>query len=238
MRRALTSRSVVKPLLRRSYVVPSFSLSDGIRSFSTTPRLSRKASVEKSLATRFPDIAAQWHPTHNGDITPDQVVAGSNTKFWFKCNEGPDHEWEAYLSSRTKNASGCPFCASRKVSVTNSLATRFPDVAAQWHPTRNGDITPDQVVAGSHSKFWFKCAEGPDHEWEVALKYRTGKDAGGCRRCAVLRHQERSELMRTQPRKFPCTLGCGYVFTNLSSLYKHVQSPTACPSKPTCRPAS
>ena len=32
--------------------------------------------------------------------------------------------------------------------MTNSLATLQPDLAAQWHPTKNGALTPDMVVAG------------------------------------------------------------------------------------------
>ena len=29
--------------------------------------------------------------------------------------------------------------------VTNSLESRFPDLASQWHPTRNGGVTPKRV---------------------------------------------------------------------------------------------
>jgi len=56
---------------------------------------------KKSLLKTNPDIAAEWHPTKNGDLTPEQVVAGSNKKAWWKCPKGPDHEWLAMLSSRT-----------------------------------------------------------------------------------------------------------------------------------------
>ena len=34
-----------------------------------------KATIRKILAD-FPDCARQWHPTKNGDITPDQIAAG------------------------------------------------------------------------------------------------------------------------------------------------------------------
>ena len=55
------------------------------------------ASVTKSLATLNPEIADQWHPTQNGDLTPVQVVARSGRNVWWKCSEGPDHEWPARL---------------------------------------------------------------------------------------------------------------------------------------------
>jgi very-short-patch-repair endonuclease len=62
------------------------------------------------LATQFPEIAAQWHPTNNGGLTPADVVAGSNKKIWWKCDVADDHEWQAVLSSRTAGGTGCPNC--------------------------------------------------------------------------------------------------------------------------------
>ncbi|MCH7599227.1 MAG: zinc-ribbon domain-containing protein [Myxococcales bacterium] len=41
--------------------------------------------------------------------------------------------------------------------MTNSLRSLFPKLAQEWHPTKNGELTPSDVVAGSHSKAWWKC---------------------------------------------------------------------------------
>ncbi|GAG64477.1 unnamed protein product [marine sediment metagenome] len=131
----------------------------------------RKVSVANSLASLFPSIAKQWHPTKNGSLKPEQVVAGSNTKVWWKCVNGPDHEWEAQVNLRTgKYKSGCPCCSGRKPSVTNSLASLFPSIAKQWHPTKNKPLTPEQVTAGTCKKYWWKCPEEPDHEWEASVR--------------------------------------------------------------------
>jgi hypothetical protein len=130
-------------------------------------KIKKRVPQFKSLAERHPAIAGQWHPTRNGNVTPDMVLSGyflhvfsrvrsrylilstgSNKKYWFKCQAGPDHEWEAPVGNTTYNKNGCPCCSGRKLSVTNSLATRYPAVAAQWHPTLNGDVTPDAVIAG------------------------------------------------------------------------------------------
>lgn len=35
-----------------------------------------------------------------------------------------------------------------------ALATVNPKLAAEWHPTKNGDLSPDQVTAGSGKKVW------------------------------------------------------------------------------------
>ncbi len=139
-----------------------------------------QVSVTNNVAS-IPDLAAQWHPTKNGELTPAGVVAGTHSALWWKCAEGPDHEWQASGANRTKGR-GCPFCGGKRVSVTNSLATVSPELAAQWHPTRNGDLTPADVVAGTNKKLWWQCAEGPDHEWQAAGNTRMG--GSGCPSCA------------------------------------------------------
>ncbi len=146
----------------------------------------RQVSVTNSLATQFPDVAEEWHPTRNGDLTPADVAGGSGKKAWWKCPKGDDHEWQTMLSHRTGNESGCPCCSSppKMVSVTNSLATQFPDVAEQWHPTRNGDLTPAGVMAGSGKKVWWKCDVADDHEWQTMLSHRTG-NGSGCPDCTL-----------------------------------------------------
>jgi hypothetical protein len=145
-----------------------------------------RASVTNSLASLFPEIADQWHPTKNEDLSPDMVVSGSGKVYWWKCPEGPGHEWQARISHRTRAGSGCPYCAGNKASVTNSLSSLFPEVAAEWHPTNNGDVTPDMVVAGSEEKYWWKCPKGPDHEWQVRVAKRT-YGGQGCPCCRGLR---------------------------------------------------
>lgn len=34
----------------------------------------------------------------------------------------------------------------------DSLAVRFPDIAKQWHPTKNGKLNPEQVSFGSQKE--------------------------------------------------------------------------------------
>ena len=90
-----------------------------------------------SLQETHPQVAEQWHPDKNGDLTPSQVVAGSRKKVGWKCDEGPDHEWDATIVQRTRRGSGCPCCRGLKVSVTNSLASLYPELSKEWHPERS-----------------------------------------------------------------------------------------------------
>ena len=141
----------------------------------------KQVSTTNGLTFNFPEIAAQLHTEKNGDLKPESLVAGSQKKVWWKCPEGPDHEWKAALQSRTMRGSGCPCCSGNQLSVTNCLSSAFPEVADEWHPSRNGAVTPDAIIAGSHKKFWWKCPAGPDHEWRTSVKSRTaGRKCPAC----------------------------------------------------------
>lgn len=143
--------------------------------------------MKKTLAEKNPEIAKQWHPTKNGDLTPSGISAWSHQKVWWICNKGKDHIWEASIDKRT-SGQGCPICRGLKVVPSNSLRKTHPQLANEWHPTKNGGITPDQVTAGSHKNAWWKCAKGPDHEWQTPIKSRTrGLGCSVCRGNTVVK---------------------------------------------------
>jgi len=47
----------------------------------------------------------------------------------------------------------------------------YPELVAEWHPTKNGNLLPDGFHVGSHEKVWWKCSKG--HEWQTELRLRT-----------------------------------------------------------------
>lgn len=136
---------------------------------------------ENDLATVFPQIAQQWHATKNGTLQPTQITPFSRRRVWWRCPLG--HAYIAAVGMRTIRGSGCPYCAGKKVLAGfNDLATTRPHLAAQWHPTLNGDRTPEKVTAGSHERVWWICSEG--HVWKAAVYSRAGKQNRGCPVCA------------------------------------------------------
>jgi hypothetical protein len=141
----------------------------------------KKAVKSNCLATLNPELAKEWHPTKNGDLTPFEVTVGSNKKVWWKCNKVDDHEWDAPVSDRSQGA-GCSVCSGRTVVNSNSLATLDPELAKEWHPTKNGTLTPYDVTIGSIKKVWWKCDKGDDHEWESKINNRTINN-NGCSVC-------------------------------------------------------
>lgn len=132
----------------------------------------KRLSKTNSLATR-PEVAKYLHPTKNGNKTAKDFRVSEPTVVWWKCKKGPDHEWQAKISTKTGGYLGCPFCISHKVSVTNCLATKFPAIAKEWHKTKNKKVTPRQVHAGTAIRYWWKCKKG--HEWLQAVNIRTGR---------------------------------------------------------------
>ena len=137
--------------------------------------------AKKSLAETHPEVAKQWHPTKNRDLSPYDFTAGSGKKVWWKCPKGDDHEWLTDINHRTSGRK-CPYCSGNKVSKTNSLKTTSPELAKEWHPTKNGTLTPNDLTSGSTKKVWWKCDKGDDHEWLASISNRSiGK---GCPICA------------------------------------------------------
>ncbi|MFI1989067.1 zinc-ribbon domain-containing protein [Actinoplanes sp. NPDC020271] len=143
----------------------------------------KQPSITNSLAALNPRIASEWHPERNGKRTPDRIASGSSDLVWWRCNKGPDHEWQAIVSNRTRHNHGCPCCAGKKLSVTNSLAARFKDLAAELEPALNGGLTADQIVSGGIQKVWWRCKANPEHTWRASLDSRTHMRSG-CPACA------------------------------------------------------
>jgi len=131
------------------------------------------------LASIRPDVSRQWHPTKNGAATPHTVTIGSGKKYWWL---GPcGHTWKASVS-HLASGRGCAVCRGLQIEVgVNDLASQYPEVAAEWHPTKNGDLTPEQVTVSSARKVWWLCENG--HEWRVGINGR-GYGAHGCPSCS------------------------------------------------------
>lgn len=136
---------------------------------------------KNDLHTVNPEIARQWNTGRNRGLAPAQVSALSNRRVWWQCEKG--HEWQANISARVTRLSGCPYCSNRTVLPGfNDLETRYPLIAAQWHPEKNGELRPGMVTAGAKKRVWWKCSDG--HEWKAMIYSRTGAEKCGCPICA------------------------------------------------------
>jgi cytochrome c-type biogenesis protein CcmH/NrfF len=131
-----------------------------------------KVVISNSLLTLNPELAKEWHPSKNDEITPKDVGIGSQKLIWWQCPKGHDHEWKTSVYAR-HNGSRCPICLGQKIVESNCLSTTHPEIAIQWHPTKNKKLSPQQFGFGSTKKIWWKCDKGDDHEWKVSINNRS-----------------------------------------------------------------
>jgi len=143
-----------------------------------------RVSKTNSLAARFPKISALLHPLKNGKLKASDIIAGSSRRVWWQCPQGSDHAWHEIVSALTSSMQGCPFCAGKRVSKTNSIAARFPEVAKEWHKEKNGKLLPTQLVGGSHQVVWWQCRRSVDHEWQAPPNRRCYSSRAGCPFCS------------------------------------------------------
>jgi hypothetical protein len=161
------------------------------------------ASPEHCLLAEFPKVASYWHPTKNGELTPRNVPPMAKRSVWWKCPAGPDHEWlgPVFVASAAITDAGCPFCANRRLSVTNRLSNVYPQIAVEWHPRRNKPLTPNDVVYGTPQRFWWKCSANPLHEWWASVVART-RAGTGCPCCTLVPRSLQEILLAFELREF------------------------------------
>lgn len=135
---------------------------------------------ENDLGTVRPVLAAEWHPQKNRNFKPSDCTISSGRKVWWSCREG--HEWKSVVSARTgKDNCGCPYCYGRyAVPGVNDLETVNPELASEWHPTKN-KTKPSRVLPNSNKKAWWLCPEC-GYEWRTLITSRSARGSG-CPRC-------------------------------------------------------
>lgn len=129
------------------------------------------------LQTVNPTLSNEWNYQKNGNLKPENFTANSGKKVWWKCNKG--HEWQTTIASRNKKR-GCPYCTGLKVlKGVSDLATTNPKLASEWNYAKNNGLAPEDFMAGSNQKVWWKCLKG--HEWQATIVNRNkGRDCPIC----------------------------------------------------------
>lgn len=140
----------------------------------------QRTAIEDSVAVLLPKLAAEWHPAKN-KFLPTDVRPGSNRSVWWLCANG--HDWQAPVCRRVRG-SGCPKCSGHRLTHATSFGSRYPRLAAQWHPTRNGLATPFEYASNSNERVWWQCDANPPHEWQAKIKSRTSYPNLRCPKCA------------------------------------------------------
>lgn len=137
--------------------------------------------MKESICVTHPNIAKQWHPTKNGTFKAHNATKGTTRYVWWACKVADDHVWRASIYQRCRKESGCPFCSSRRVCKSNSLAFIHPKIAKEWSPKNLR--SPSEYTKASGSMVWWVCSKG--HEWHTKILNRT-VSGSGCPQCVKL----------------------------------------------------
>ena len=151
----------------------------------------------KKFLSEYPELVSEWHPTKNGELKPEDFTHASNKKVWWLCPK--DHSYDASINNRTsKKRTGCPYCSGQKVIEGNNLFSLFPKIKKEWHPTKNGDLKPEEVTYGNVVVWWL-CPKG--HEYDSKISSRIRKDKSrGCPYCSGKMVGEDNNLFSLFPK--------------------------------------
>jgi len=154
--------------------------------------------MTQTLKEYHPLIFQELHPSKNeGPL--DTISVGSNKKLWWlghTCN----HDWDATIKSRVKG-SGCPYCSGNRFAVgINDFATKEPVLAQEWHPTKNGNLTPNSIMSGYTKKVWWLCSK--KHAWEMSVINRT-RHGKNCPKCNPRKNAKQKDSLRQTTTKNP-----------------------------------
>lgn len=127
-------------------------------------------SEGNSLFTRKPELSDEWDYERN-HIAPENVSYMSNTAFYWICPEG--HSFTATPAERMRRNKGCPVC--------KSLLKKRPDIAYEWHPTKN-TFGPESVTPMSHKEAWFIC-QNCHREYICEIAARVRRKGPNCPHC-------------------------------------------------------
>ena len=139
----------------------------------------------ETLQESNPNLLEEIHSTLNtveekanaADKSVDSAV-----KLWWQCFKHDNHAWQASIRSRAKNNQGCQICNNKQVlDGYNDLQTKYPDIAGEWHPVLNTQLTPNQVTYKTNQTIWWQCPK--QHPYQMTVNDRTVKNRG-CSVCS------------------------------------------------------
>lgn len=136
----------------------------------------------------YPEVAKEWDYELNKK-KPNEVTSKTTKQYHWICSKCGNH-WKTQVYIRTALGGGCPECAKTIISEKNtknavkrsgSLAKTNPILAKEFHPTRNGKITPNDITANYNGDIIWKCSKC-GYEWSAAPSSRN--QGAGCPHCS------------------------------------------------------
>ncbi len=127
------------------------------------PTCNKGVNTHTNLGKLRPGLASMWDAEKNAGIVFGTLDATHANPVWWRCPEG--HSFQR-PPVRMLADDACPTCALEKTS----LAALAPNVAAEWHATKNA-VRPDEIPADHVMNAWWTCPNG--HEYQATVRART-----------------------------------------------------------------
>ncbi|MBU6201936.1 MAG: DUF559 domain-containing protein [Acidobacteria bacterium] len=152
-------------------------------------------AASPAAAGRF----AALHPPGTGsDGTTLRFSAGGSVRVGVDVSRLPTRIVERVGARVEKPANPAPAPVRRGRKNIKSIAETAPHLVPQWHPTRNGALTPENTGRGSVVAVWWLC-DTCGTEWQATPGNRTSKAARGCPGCNGLRASRAANLAAEHP---------------------------------------
>ena len=140
-------------------------------------------------------LVAEWAEP---DADMKDVLPATNKKLSWRCSagctvDGEPFTWEAVVSDRTSNRSGCPGCAGQLPTDANNLRKWCQNngeygqkLVAEWAEL---DVDMKDVMPATNKKRLWRCSagcmvDGQPFTWETAVSHRTCSIRAGCPGCS------------------------------------------------------
>ena len=165
-----------------------------------------RISTRNSLIHNRPDLAKEFHVERNPKIKLEELTIGSTKKVWWLCPECM-YGWSCIIADRVRRGTRCPICTGRETSKENPskycLALACPDKAEEWHPTKNGKLTPWDVTIKSSKKAWWICNVF-DEKYKAIIRNRArpGRQCPVCNKKIVTRENSLGALYQDYEKEW------------------------------------
>jgi len=128
-------------------------------------------SKRKKTLADYPRLASELDRVLHPILDPASVPHRSWAILDWVCRKDATHRWSAPPANRTRQPR-CPYCTGNKTDPRRSLGTLYPELAQQWHPSKNGRLTPFDVLPRSSRSVWWHDPRHPSRVWRSVVSSR------------------------------------------------------------------
>lgn len=115
-----------------------------------------KLIKENNFTVRYPELLKEWDYEKNKGLFPEYFSIGSNKKVYWRC-QNCNNPYTTTIFHKIEG-NRCPYCSGKKVSNTNNLKIKYPELSSYWDYSKN-DIKPEDVYYNSKKKVWWICSK-------------------------------------------------------------------------------